>query len=384
MKVLFLSPNFPPTAPPFCAALANEGVTVLGIGDEQLTAERQQAAKLARYLYEPRMGEHPELLRAARTLSEEYGPFERIEHDGEHWLEAAARLRDELGVPGLSAAELAPQRSKLGMAGIFGRAGIPYPPSVSAKDPTAVRRLGERYGYPLVFKPDVGSGALSTFTVGSEGELSVALSSEPESHLVQPFISGQIITFDGLADRDGGILFWTSHVYDTGIMQVRRGELDGHYYSLRELPPGLEAVGRRAVAAFDVRERFFHLEFFANEDGSFTALEMNLRLPGGFTPDLMNAACDIDVYALWAAMLAGRDLRNFTFERRYHTAHAGRRAGRSYRLDTATLLRELGDTLLMERPISPHFAATMGDTAYLLKHRELSELKRAIELVQAV
>jgi hypothetical protein len=383
VNVVFLSPAFPPTAPEFCAALAAEGVTVLGIGDAELPADKQGAAGLARYIYEPRMAEHQPLLDAVKDLAGQYGRIDRIECDGEHWLAAAARLRDELGVPGLDGATLARQRSKLGMAEIFAQAEIAHPPGVSAADGTAVRGLAEKYGYPLVFKPDVGSGAVATFKVNSESELQSVLGRNLQSDLVQPFISGDIITFDGLADREGRIVFWTSHVYDTGIMEVRQAELDGHYYSLRELPPGLEELGRRAVAAFGVRERFFHIEFFEHQDGTFTALEMNLRPPGGFTTDMMNAACEINVYKLWAAVIAGRDLGAFRFERHYHTAHAGRRAARQYRLDSATLVRELGETLVVERPIPAAFAATMGDMMYMLRHRELTALQRAIALVQA-
>lgn len=384
MNVVFLSPAFPPTAPVLCAALAAEGVTVLGIGDAELPAERQRSTGLARYVFEPRMAEHQPLLDAVKALHAQYGRIDRIECDGEHWLAAAARLRDELGIAGSSTVSLAQRRSKLAMAQLFSQADIAYPPTVSSADGTAVRRLGTQYGYPLVFKPDVGSGAVGTFKVDNESELQSVLARGLESDVVQPFVSGNIVTFDGLADRAGRIVFWTSHVYDTGIMQVRHGELDGHYYSLRELPPALEALGRRAVAAFGIREGFFHAEFFERDDGTFTALEMNLRLPGGFTPDMMNAACEIDVYRLWAAIMAGRNLDDFRFERRHHTAHAGRRAGRRYRLDTATLIRELGDVLVVERPIPAAFAATMGDMMYLLRHPDLAELKRAIALVQRV
>ena len=253
-----------------------------------------------------------------------------------------------------------------------------------AADGTAARELGRRFGYPLVLKPDVGSGSVATFTVNDEQQLSAALGREPWHDIVQPFITGDIVTFDGLVDRQGRIVFWTSHAYDTGIMQIRAQNLDGYYYSLREIPAALEELGRRAVAAFAVREGFFHLEFFKQEDGSFIALEMNLRPPGGFTPVMMNAACEINVYELWAAVVAGRDLGDFRFERLYHTAHAGRRAGRHYRLDTISLLHELGEILVVERPIPPAFAATMGDMMYLLKHREVAPLLDAIALVQAV
>ena len=384
MNVIFLSPGFPPTAPAYCAALTAQGVTLLGIGDEELRDDRLRACALARYVVEPRMGEHQALLDAVKALIGQYGPIDRIECDGEHWLEAAARLRDDLGIEGMTAATLAQQRSKLGMAKIFAKSGIPHPPGVPAADGTAARELGRRFGYPLVLKPDVGSGSVATFTVNDEQQLSAALGREPWHDIVQPFITGDIVTFDGLVDRQGRIVFWTSHAYDTGIMQIRTQNLDGYYYSLREIPAELEELGRRAVAAFAVREGFFHVEFFKQEDGSFVALEMNLRPPGGFTPDMMNAACGTNVHELWAAVVAGRDVGDFRFERLYHTAHAGRRAGRHYRLDATSLLRELGETLVVERPIPPAFAATMGDMMYLLKHREVAPLLEAIALVQAV
>lgn len=382
MNVVFLSPGFPPTAPAFCSALAKEGVTVLGIGDHDLSPHLQRAYGLTHYVFEPRMGEYQALRDATETLRQRYGRIDRIDSNGEHWLASEARLRDDLGVAGLSSATLRQQTSKLGMGQLFAKAQIAYPPTVQSTDATAVRAFAAKHGYPLISKPEIGSGAVDTYTVHNAGELQALLEPHPQTRVVQPFVAAQIVTFDGLADREGRLVFWTSHIYDQGIMQVRRGELDGYYYSFRVLPSGLEEIGRRAVAAFDVRERFFHVEFFSLADGAFMALEMNLRPPGGFTTDMMNAACDIDVYALWAAVIAGRDLSGFRFERRYHTAHAGRRTGRRYRHDDAALQRQLGSTLLVSRPAPAAFAATMGDFVYLLRHRHLDELQRAIALVQ--
>lgn len=384
MNVLYLSPAFPPTAPAFCHALAAEGVTVLGIGDEQLPPDSAPARALRHYVFEPRMGEYEALRLAVQGLIERFGAIDRVDSNGEHWLVAEAKLRDEFGIVGLSSAALSQQRSKLGMATLFSRAGLPYPVTVRAGEGSRVRSLAKEHGFPLVFKPDAGSGAVDTFRVKNDGELEDAIQRHLDGHVVQPFIDAPIVTYDGLTDRDGRIVFETSHVYDVGIMQVRERALDGFYYSLCELPPGLQDFGRRAVAAFDVRERFFHLECFDHGAGRYTALEMNLRPPGGFTTDLMNAACQIDVYELWAKIVAGRDVGGFRYERRYYTAHAGRRAGRRYRLSVADLITELGETFLAERGVPAAFAATMGDVAYLLRHTREKDLLRGIELVQGL
>jgi hypothetical protein len=363
--------------------LANLGVRVLGIGDEQLRADSVEARALFDFAYEPRMGEYATLRQLTKGMVEKHGHIDRIDSNGEHWLVAEAQLRDDFDVPGLRSRELARQTSKLDMADLFAKADVAYPPTVSASDASAVRKLAAKYGFPLVFKPERGSGAVDTFTVDTEGELSVVLEREPWSKVVQPFVEGEVVTYDGLADRDGRIVLATSHVYDTGIMQVRRQHLDGHYLSLRAVPGELEAVGRRVVAAFDVRERFFHLELFRRRDGGYTALEMNLRPPGGFTTDMINAAGETDVYELWAKVLTGADVSRFEFNPQYHTAHAGRRAGRRYSYSDEQLRQKLGSTLFRTRGVPAAFAATMGDTAYLLRHRELDALKDAIKLVQA-
>jgi biotin carboxylase len=383
MNVVFLSPSFPATAPAFCVALAKLGITVLGVGDEPLRHGSVEAAALTAHVFEPKMADYAVLHGAVRKLVERHGAIHRIESNGEHWLETEARLRDDFGVPGLTPAALDRQRSKLGMAQIFASAGIACPPGISAGEPTQVRAFAARHGLPLVFKPDYGSGAADTFRVTTPSELEGTLRRDLRGHLVQPFVEGDIVTYDGLADRAGRIVFSTSHAYDTGIMQIREQELDGHYYSLRDVPEDLERAGRRAVAAFGVCERFFHVEFFRRPNCELVALEMNLRPPGGFTTDMMSLACDFDVYELWARALSGHTFAGFSYERKYHTAHAGRRSSRQYRLAESELVHELGDVLVDRRTISPHFAATMGDVMYLLRHRDLTELRRAISLVQS-
>jgi carbamoylphosphate synthase large subunit len=381
MNVLYLSPAFPPTARHFCAALKALGVRVFGIGDEPWP---EHGEFVEDYVFEPNMEDPAALERAAQVLRERHGDFTRIDSNGEHWLEAEARLRETFSVAGLRPGALAMQRSKLGMAQLFTEAGLAHPPGIKASNPNAVREFAAKHGYPLVCKPDVGSGALHTFSISTPTELEIALSSPLVHHVIQPFIEGDIVTFDGLADSEGHIVFATSHCYDVGIMQLREANRDGYYYSLRDIPDALAACGTRAVRAFNVRERFFHLEFFEQADGSYVALEMNLRPPGGFTTDMMNLAFDFDVYSLWARALIGESFAASTFNCKYHTAHAGRREGRRYCLSHSELAAELGATLQACRPVPKAFADTMGDTAYLLRHPDLKALLGAIALVQRV
>jgi hypothetical protein len=352
MRILYLSPGFPPNSYLFCVAAHSRGASVLAVGDmpeSDLPPEAHHA--LERYVFEPRMGEYDVLLAIVKSLIEEHGRIDCVDSNGEHWLEVEGRLRDDLGIEGLTARDVGRLRSKLAMAEVFEKAGVPYPPGIRCVSSASVKAFAAKHGFPLVFKPDSGSGATSTFKVSTNAELEAALLLSLDGHVVQPFVEGVIVTFDGLVDRAGRMVFCTSHVYDRGIMELRVGALDGFYYSLRSIPPALEQVARRALAAFALRQRFFHLEFFARADGSYVALEMNVRPPGGFTTDMMNYACDFDVYALWAAVILGDSLEDFWYERKFHTAHAGRRHERAYEHSPEALPGQLGDTLVRVNPI---------------------------------
>jgi hypothetical protein len=383
VRILYLSPGFPPNSHLFCIAARLRGASVLAIGDipeQDLAPDLLQAVE--RYVFEPHMGEYETLLGIVKTIVAKTGPIDFVESNGEHWLEVEGRLRDDLGIDGLSASDIRRLRSKLAMAATFEQANIPFPPGIRCTSADVVRGFAATHGFPLVFKPDSGSGSMSTFRVSTEAELNAALRLPFDGHIVQPFIEGTIVTFDGLVDSVGQIVFCTSHVYDRGIMEVRTGILDGYYYSLRTIPPELEQIGRRALAAFALRRRFFHLEFFARPDGSYVALEMNVRPPGGFTTDMMSYACEFDIYALWAAVMVGDPLDGFSYERKFHTAHAGRRRDHAYAYSPKELADKLGETVVRVEPIPDAFASTMGNTMYLLRHPQLQPLLDAVNMVQ--
>jgi hypothetical protein len=383
VRILYLSPAFPPNSHLFCVAARSRGASVVAVGDVPESDLAPQARDaLEAYVFEPRMGEYEVLLGVVRRLLAEHGPIDFVESNGEHWLEVEGRLRDDLGIEGLTAHDVRRLRSKLAMAEVFDETGVARVPGIRCSSPEAVRAFVAEHGLPLVFKPDSGSGATATFRVSTDAELDAALLLSLEGHVVQPFVAGDIVTFDGLVDRQGRVVFCTSHAYDRGIMELRAGALDGFYYSLRSIPPALEQIGRQALAGFGLRQRFFHLEFFARPDGSYVALEMNVRPPGGFTTDMMNYACDFDVYGLWAAVIVGDSLDGFSYQRKFHTAHAGRRRERAYEHPPEALAGELGDTLVAVAAVPDAFAVTMGNTAYLLRHPRLEPLLDAIRRVQ--
>jgi hypothetical protein len=385
VNVLFLSPNFPPQFHLFCRALREEGIVALGIGDSPPhDVSRPLAEAVTEYLYLRDLNHSDDVLRAVGYLTWRYGKIDRVDSLNEHWLPLEARLREDFNIEGPRPAELRRHRSKTGMREIFTAAGVPCTDGEKVTSPDQVRAFARRAGYPLVLKPDVGVGAWSTFKLAGPEALEAALRGVPlEGFVVEKFAEGELTSYDGLCDREGRVVMETSHRYSSGVMDVVNQGLDVWYYNRRELPEALRALGRRVVAAFGVRERFFHIEFFEEPGGTFRALEINIRPPGGYTTDMMNYSADADVYRLWARTLAGRDMSGTVFDRKYHCAHASRRTRARYRVPHGELVGRLGPHLILERPMPPALAGAMGDHEYLLRHAEEGPLRELIDLVEA-
>jgi hypothetical protein len=384
MNVVFISPHFPLHFVHFVTALRERGVTVLGIGDAPYdTLSHELRGALTEYYFSPNLNDPDALLRATAYLTWRHGRIHRIDSLNETWLEAEARLREDFHVPGLLPADVLRLRSKLGMHDLFKQAGIPHPDAIPARDAATVKAFAKRVGYPLVLKPDVGVGAAHTFKVKSDAEVDAAFTHPLSGYAAQVFVRGAIVTYDGMVDKDGHIFCAFSHEYSIGIMEAVNEQRDNFIWSHRELPAQLDELGRKTVAALGLRERWFHLEFFRLEDGSYLALEANLRPPGSVLPDMMNYACDIDVYRLWARMLSGGSVSNFQYTRKYHVCHTSRRASRSYVHSHMEVVVRLGDALLQHLVMPPVFQNALGNEIFITRHKDLESMHEAVRLIQA-
>lgn len=382
MNVVYISPNFPPNYYNFCASLQKAGATVLGVGDaayEELAPELREV--LTEYYRVSAMTDYDAMLRACGFFTHKYGKIDRIESHTEFWLGIDSRLREDFNVFGQKPADLEVNRHKMGMKRRFMETGIPSAEGILADSVENIRSFVERCGYPVIFKPDQGVGAAGTFKVADKSQLASVLPNLPAGYMVEKALEGDLLSFDGLTDRNGRIVFWTAHHFSGGIMETVSERRHLHYYSLREIPARLEEWGRKTVAAFDVRERFFHIEFFRRDEATFHVLEVNVRPPGGFSVDMMNYACDINLYRWWANLVAGVE-QDFAFERKYHVAHASRRDGCQYRLNHEGVLAALGPLVVIHLPIPAALSDAMGNEAYLLRSPDLTEILEAIQLVE--
>src|SRR5512134_2419800 len=376
MNFVYLSPHFPPNYFRFCVHLRRQGANVLGIADppyDSLRPELKEA--LNDYYRVDDLHNYDQLLRGCGYFTQRHGKLDRIDSHNEYWLETEARLRTDFNLFGIRIGDIASVKSKSRMKGVFMNAGVAVARGAVARTLEEGMRLVQETGYPVVAKPDIGVGAIATHKLDSESELERFFSRKPPvDYILEEFIFGRILSFDGLADRDGNPVFATAHAYSQGVMEAVNNDDHIFYYSFREIPKDLEEAGRKVLAAFRVRERFFHFEFFrTHRDGRIVALEVNLRPPGGLTTDMFNYANDIDIYRQWASVVVRNEF-TAEYSRPYHCLYAGRKSRKRYLHAHGDILAAFGDAIVHHEPIDSIFRAAIGDYGYLARSASLEEI----------
>jgi hypothetical protein len=386
MNFVFISPHFPPNYKQFAVNLHNLGVNVLGLADESY--ERLPGdlkASLTEYYYVNNMHNYDELLRACGFFTHRYGKIDRLDSHNEYWLETEACLRTDFNIPGIKTESIGKIKHKSLMKEIYRKAGVPVAQGRVVQSIEDAQTLIAEVGYPVIAKPDVGVGAAKTYKIHNDQELETFFAQKPDvDYMLEEFVDGVLCSFDGIADRDGQPVFYTAHQFSLGVMEAVNTDANMYYYSLREIPSDLENAGRRVLKAFQVRERFFHLEFFrCHSDNRIVALEVNMRPPGGLTTDMFNYANDIDVYYQWAHVLVYNQFAA-KYSRAYHCAYIGRKLNRSYAHSHEDVLENFCENLVHHEPISGVFSAALGDYGYLVRSPDLDFIYACAEYIHAL
>ena len=386
MNVVFISPNFPEHFYNFCDRLKRLGVNVLGIGDCPYDSlDRRCVDALTEYYWTPSLEDYAAVYRAVAYYVFHYGRIDHIESQNEYWLGLEARLREDYNVAtGLRPDELKDLQRKSKMKAHYAAAGIKTARWTLVEDLDELRRFARVVGRPIVVKPDAGVGAIGARKICNDAEL-VQFWKEKDSveYIAEEYVPGRVETFDGIVDGRGDVIFGSGQVMLVNPMETSQGDGEATSYATDVKGTGLYEIGTRAAKAFGLKSRFFHLEFFRLlEDvpglgvkGEVLGLEANLRAPGGYIPDKINYAHDVDVYQIWAEMLVYGENRSFADWRfkRYAT-HIGRSAAVNYAHSVEEVRAKYRDRLLFDKTPPQALNATMGAWIVLLKANSIDEL----------
>lgn len=378
MNLVYISPHYPSHYSQFVECLAKYGVKVFGISDlpDEALDPRVKHSLSGHYRVE-KLENHQQVIDAAAFFKEHIGQIDRVESHLEPWIELEAMVRGAFNVTGPKPDNLQFIKRKSMMKDVFTRANVPAARGVVVKDIQQCKEFIHNH-YPVFIKPDIGVGAADTYTIRNDKDLEHFFSIKQDyDYFMEDFVDGDLQSFDGLTDKDGNIVFCTSHVFSNDIHKVVKNNENVWYYSVQQIPAELEKYGRAIVKAADVREKFFHIEFFKLKNGKYQALEINMRPPGGLTTHMFNFACDIDVYDWWASIMAGHNPER-KFTRRYHCAFIGRKHNRPYKYSHDQLYAKWGSQIVHSQPMNPIEYDVMGHWGYLARSTDLEDLKNII------
>jgi len=329
------------------------------------------------------MEDYDQLLRAGGYFTHKYGRLNFVESFNEYWLETEARLRKDFNVAGgYRPKEMAILKRKSGMKAVFKAAGLPVAPGILPKTLEDALHFARTVGYPLIMKPDIGVGAEGAKKINDEAELTKNW--DPLGNLfVEQFILGNIETYDGLCDHDGKVVFYSSLQYSAPIMEVLTGKCESiFYYIVKDTPADLKVVGDIAVAACNVKSRFFHCEFFRTTDGTLLPLEINIRPPGGITVDMWNYGHKMDLYQEYANIVV-RATPSPYLKPAHFCTYSARRDGWKYTHSHEEVVAKLGPRLDLIYAMPHIFSAVMGNFAYVFTSENPAAMMEAVEFIEA-
>ena len=370
MNFVLLSPNIPVTYYNFTACLKNNGVTTLGIGDEPYETMSQNVKdSLVEYYKVSSLENYDEVYRACAYFAFKYGKIDWLESNNEYWLLRDAQLRTDFNIKGLNNDTIDGIKYKSKMKEYYAKAGVKTARYHLVTNLEEGLAFIAEVGYPVIVKPDNGVGAAATYKLKNEEEVVNFYNNLPHvQYIMEEFINVFLVSYDGICDSIRDIIFETSHFFPDPVMDVVNDNLDMWYYSKKEIPAELKDAGRRTIKSFACNSRFFHCEFFIlKEDkeglgkaGEIFGLEVNMRPPGGFSPDMMNFANDINVYQIWANMVC-YDQGFFDPEQRpYVCVHTGRRSDRNYKHSQEEIWANYGEHIVMYEEMADVLAGAMG------------------------
>jgi hypothetical protein len=331
MNVLMISPGYPPEMEYFARGLARVGAKVYGIGDSAQAALPPMAKEaLAGYLQLRNLWQEEQTVEAVRQWSRTV-KFDRVECLWEPGMILAAKIREALGVPGMTVAQTIPFRDKESMKLVLDKAGIRTPRHHRAKTAQQVRDAAHAIGWPIIVKPIAGAGSADTFRCDDDAQLekALAVTQHVEEMSVEEFIEAEEFTFDTVC-AGGKILYWNISWYRPRPLVARQHEwVTSQTIALRQpeqdyLSEGVK-MGRAVIDALGFKTGFTHMEWFRKANGEAVFGEIACRAAGARSTEIMNYSCDVDVWTGWAeAVCHGRWSQ--PIERKYNACILFKRA----------------------------------------------------------
>ncbi len=392
MNFIFISPAFPKNYYNFCDRLKKNGVNVLGIGDTPYNElEGNVKDSLTEYYKVLSLENYDEVYRAVAFFAFKYGKIDFLESNNEYWLRQDARLRTDFNITGAKVEDVQTFTSKSNMKEFYKKAGVPvarYKFCTTFEED--LKFINEEVGYPVVVKPDIGVGAQATYRIENEKDLKDFHNRGFQvPYIMEEYIYGDITSFDGIVDSNSKVVFCDNEVFPPSIMDIVNENLEISYYVNKEVPDDIKKIGQKVLKAFKIKSRYFHLEFFRltkdkkglGKSGDIVALEVNMRPPGGYTPDMINFGQSVDTYQIYADVICYDKIVNVKMDHpKYYCYYYGRRDRFEYKYSFEDI-KKVYPFIQMHGRMSDALSGAMGNEFYIARFEFLEDLNKFKDMV---
>jgi biotin carboxylase len=328
MRVVFLSPRYPPEMRQFTRGLAEVGAEVLGVGDG--APDRELRPYLHDYLEVPSITDEDDVIRRVHQWLRGRS-VDRILANWEPLVLLAARMREYFGLGGMSVDTVRGFRDKQLMKDRVAAAGLRVPYAHRVRSVKEAWDVLEEIGYPAIIKPISGAGSADTYKVLSRADMEKILPAmrHVEEAICEEYISGDEFTYD-TASIDGVPAIESVTKYLPNALEMRSNEwISPVMISVRDLAQphiqrGLE-LGRGVLKALGMGDGMTHMEWFLKPDGEVVFGEIACRPGGACVVDQMNYSNDTDLFREWARVATVQRCEASTV-RKYNVGHIFKRA----------------------------------------------------------
>ena len=378
MNFVFISPQFPDTYWHFCDALKRNGANVLGIGDtpyDNISAELK--AVLTEYYWTPSLEDYDQVFRAVAYFSWKYGKIDWLESNNEYWLSQDARLRDDFHITtGAGAEQMAKWQSKAHMKPLYAAGNVPTARQTLVTTLRSAQAFARKVGYPLFVKPERGVGSGGAAKIENADDLKAFFAQTlDEPYVMEEYVTGDICSYEAILDSHGEPLFENQCEFPPSMAEVVEKQLDVAYHARPTVDPKLQKLGRAAAKSFGLKSRFVHMEFFRlTEDkpglgtvGDYVGLEVNVRPPGGYTPDMINFAHSVDTYQIWADMVCFDERHVPESDDVYYACYVGRRDSHEYVHSETEIFERYGNVMAMTGRIPDALSDDLCNQMYVVR-----------------
>lgn len=325
-----------------------------------------------------------QLIEAARA----YGGVNKIVTAQETLLAAVAQANEILGLEATSLETIKRTLDKSRLKATLGRAGVKTPPSEIVTTLEDAQRFVLDVGFPIVIKSIHGSGALTTFRIHDDEQLTRIASLTNGPMLAETCVTGQELCFDTVTIANEPQCYAVC-CYDPPIIDALQDP--GRQWRCvmpRDLAPYDDFIreGIAAVRALEVGNAITHMEGFIDATGPAGFVDATLRPAGARIGPMFGYAFDVDPYRLWARVAVDGAFDG-PLERKFAVGTIflrGSGSGFVENVQGIEALKEVNELIVEAHwpQIHIHKAQTYtGDGFVTVRHPEIAVVQNALDFI---